>query len=178
MSTFYVKTHPGNPQAAIAAAQKVWSKYVTTGPFEFNFMDAKYDSLYRDEQRLSTLITFFACIAILISALGLLGLAAFAAEQRIKEIGIRKVLGASVRNIVTLLSTDFFKMVVIASIIAFPIAWWAMSRWLQDFAYRITISWWIFTLAGVAALVVALVTVSIEAIKSAMTNPVKSLRSE
>jgi len=107
-----------------------------------------------------------------------LGLVTFAAEQRVKEIGIRKVLGASVQHIVALLSTDFLKMVFIACLVAFPIAWWAMEKWLQDFAYRISISWWIFLSAGILALIIALTTLSVQAVKAAMANPVKSLRSE
>jgi putative ABC transport system permease protein len=120
----------------------------------------------------------FALIAIFISALGLLGLAAFAAEQKVKEIGIRKVLGASMQHIVRLLSVDFIKMVCIASIIAFPLAWWAMNKWLQGFAYRIALSWWIFLSAAAIALLIALITVSFQAVKAAIANPVKSLRSE
>ncbi|MGZ3811435.1 MAG: ABC transporter permease [Mucilaginibacter sp.] len=176
--TVYMKSSPGNTQAAIAAAQKVMAKFAPNDPFEYHFLDDTYDSLYHSEQQSSVLIALFAGIAILVSALGLLGLAAFAAEQKVKEIGIRKVLGASIQNIVSLLSVDFLKMVVIASIIAFPIAWWAMNKWLQDFAYRISLSWWIFVIAAIIALVIALVTVSLQAIKAAVANPVNSLRSE
>jgi putative ABC transport system permease protein len=175
---FYIKTIAGNTSAAISAAQKVWGKYFPDASFEYDFLDDKYNSLYKTEQQSSLLITLFASIAIFVSALGLLGLAAFAAEQKIKEIGIRKVLGASVQSIVSLLSIDFVKMVVIASIIAFPVAWWAMNKWLQDFAYRINLSWWIFVLAASIALLIAMITVSIQAIKAAIANPVKSLRSE
>ena len=175
---FYIKTTAGNTPAAIAAAQKIWRKFFPDAPFEYDFLDDKYNSLYKTEQQSSLLITLFASIAILVSALGLLGLAAFAAEQKVKEIGIRKVLGASVKSIVSLLSVDFIKMVVIASIIAFPVAWWAMNKWLQDFAYRINLSWWIFVLAAGIALTIAIVTVSVQAIKAAVANPVDSLRSE
>jgi ABC-type antimicrobial peptide transport system permease subunit len=178
LSTFYVETRQGGTPQALEAARRVWQKYVLKEPFEFSFIDDKYNSLYVADERLSTLITFFAGIAILVSALGLLGLAAFTAEQRVKEIGIRKVLGASIRNIVTLLSTDFVKMVIAASVIAFPIAWWAMDKWLQDFAYRITISWWVFLIGASVALFIAILTTSIEAMKAALSNPVKSLRSE
>jgi ABC-type antimicrobial peptide transport system permease subunit len=176
--TFYIQTRTGNTQEALDAAKRVWQKYVAAEPFVFSFIDDKYNGMYQSDERLSTLITFFAGIAILVSALGLLGLAAFAAEQKVKEIGIRKVLGASIKSIVVLLSTDFVKMVLIASVLAFPVAWWAMDKWLQDFAYRIPISWWVFALAGTVALAIALITISIEAVKSAMANPVKSLRSE
>jgi ABC-type antimicrobial peptide transport system permease subunit len=177
-SGFYIKTTQGNTPAAVAAAQKVWQKFFPDAPFEYDFLDEKYNSLYKTEQQSSLLITIFASITIFVSALGLLGLAAFAAEQKVKEIGIRKVLGASVQHIVSLLSIDFLKMVVIASVIAFPIAWWAMNKWLQEFAYRISLSWWIFVLAAGIALVIALITVSMQAIKAAIANPVKSLRSE
>ena len=177
-STIYVKTAPGNTQGAVAAAQNIMRKFAPDDPFEFHFLDDTYNNLYHSEQQSSLLITLFASIAILVSALGLLGLAAFAAEQKVKEIGIRKVLGASVQHIVSLLSMDFLKMVIIASVIAFPIAWWAMNRWLQDFAYRISLSWWIFLLAAAIALVIAIITVSAQAIKAAIANPVKSLRSE
>lgn len=178
MSSFYIETRPGSTAQALKAAQKIWQKYVPEEPFIFSFTDDKYNALYRDDERISVLITLFAGIAILVSALGLLGLAAFAAQQRVKEIGIRKVLGATVQNIVALLSKDFVKMVIIASVLAFPIAWWAMDKWLQDFAYRISISWWVFLIGGVTALIIALITISFEAIKSAVVNPVKSLRSE
>ena len=120
----------------------------------------------------------FACIAILIACLGLFGLSAFAISQRVKEIGVRKVLGANVSTIVALLSKDFLKLVLIAAIIAFPIAWYAMSRWLQDFAYRTNIQWWVFILAGIIAACIALFTISFQAIKAALANPVKSLRTE
>lgn len=177
-NSFYIKASPGNSAAAIAAASKIWKKSFPDSPFNYNFLDDTYNNLYKAEQQSSMLITLFAVIAILISALGLLGLAAFAAEQKVKEIGIRKVLGASVQQIVSLLSVDFVKMVVIASVLAFPVAWWAMNKWLQDFAYRINLSWWIFLSAAGIALFIALVTVSFQSIKAAVANPVKSLRSE
>ncbi|MDB5152630.1 MAG: FtsX-like permease family protein [Mucilaginibacter sp.] len=176
--TIYVKTTPKNTQKAIAAVQKVMGKFAPDDPLEYHFLDDTYDNLYHAEQQSSVLISLFAGIAILVSALGLLGLAAFAAEQKVKEIGIRKILGASIQNIVSLLSIDFLKMVIIASLIAFPIAWWAMNKWLQDFAYRISLSWWIFLLAAGIALLIAIITVSIQSIKAAIANPVNSLRSE
>jgi len=175
---FYIKTMPGNNAAAIAAASKIWKEYFPDVPFTYDFLDESYNNLYKTEQQSSVLISLFASIAILVSAMGLLGLAAFAAEQKVKEIGIRKVLGASVQHIVSLLSVDFLKMVVIASLVAFPIAWWAMNKWLQDFAYRITLSWWIFIGAAGIALIIALITVSFQSVKAAIANPVKSLRSE
>jgi putative ABC transport system permease protein len=124
------------------------------------------------------MIYIFAALAIFIACLGLLGLAAFTAQQRIKEIGIRKVLGASVTSVVGLLSKDFLKLVLIALVVAIPIAWYAMNKWLQDFSYRIDISWWVFAIAGVIAVLIALMTVSFQAIRSAMANPVKNLRTE
>ncbi|WP_413667772.1 ABC transporter permease [Mucilaginibacter sp. Mucisp86] len=175
---FYIKTSAGNTSAAIKAAQKVWDQFVPDQPFDYNFLDEGYNKLYHAEQRSSSLIAVFAVIAILISAMGLLGLAAFAAEQRVKEIGIRKVLGASVQNIIGLLSTDFLKTVIVANLFAFPVAWYMMNKWLQDFAYRVDISWWIFAAAACIALLIALLTVSIQSIKAALANPVNSLRSE
>lgn len=176
--SFYMKTAPNSTKAAIGAAQNVWKKFVANEPFEYSFLDDGYDKLYRAEQRSSLLVTIFSVIAVLLSGMGLLGLVTFAAEQRIKEIGIRKILGASIQSIIKLLSADLLKMVLIASILAFPIAWWAMDKWLQDFAYRIDISWWIFLSAAGVALLVALITISIQAIKAAIANPVNSLRSE
>jgi len=175
---FYIKTTHGNTAAAIASAGKIWKQYFPNTPFVYDFLDETYNNLYKQEQQSSVLITVFALIAIFISALGLLGLAAFAAEQKVKEIGIRKVLGASMQHIVSLLSVDFIKMVCIASVIAFPLAWWAMNKWLQGFAYRIALSWWIFLGAAAIALLIALITVSFQAVKAALANPVNSLRSE
>jgi putative ABC transport system permease protein len=165
------------PQS-LKATEKIWKQFFPQQPFEYSFLDEAFDQLYRSDIKTSTLIGFFACITIIISCLGLFGLAAFIAEQRIKEIGIRKIMGASVQNIVTLLSTDFLKLIFIAAIIAFPVAWWAMNKWLQDFAYRIEISWWMFLAAGLLAIVIALITVSFQAIKAAIANPVKALRTE
>jgi len=177
-SCLYIKAAPGRTQAAIDATKGVWTKFVAEQPFEFNFLDEGYNNLYSAEQKSSLLLSIFAVIAIVVSAMGLLGLVTFAAEKRVKEIGIRKVLGASVQNIVALLSADFLKMVLIASLIAFPIAWWASNKWLQDFAYKISLSWWIFLLAAFVALFIALVTISMQAIKAAVSNPVDSLRNE
>jgi len=134
--------------------------------------------MYKAEENLGSLIWIFTIMAIFIGCMGLFGLAAFSAEQRIKEIGIRKVLGASVLSITALLSKGFVRLVLISSLIAFPIAWWAMNKWLEDFSYRITISWWVFLVAGIAALLIALITVSFQAIKAAVANPVKNLRAE
>ena len=147
-------------------------------PFDYAFLDIQFDNLFKTEMLIGKLSRLFAMLTVLISCLGLFGLAAYTAERRTKEIGIRKVLGATVSNMVTLLSKDFLQLVSIAAVIAFPLSWWAMHKWLQDFAYRITISWWVFVIAGVLAIVIALVTVSFQAIKAAIANPVKSLRTE
>lgn len=146
--------------------------------FEYHFLDKQWDLFYREDQIRQTIFLIVALLTILIACLGLFGLATYAAEQRIKEIGIRKVLGASVGSIVTMLSKDFLKLVLVATIIAFPLSWLAMHNWLQDFAYRINISWWIFAAGGLIALIIAVVTISFHAIKAAIANPVKSLRTE
>lgn len=145
---------------------------------EYHFLDKQWDIFYREDRIRGTIFLMMAILSVLIACLGLFGLVTYAAEQRIKEIGIRKVLGASVRGIVAMLSKDFLKLVLIASCIAFPVAWWAMQNWLQDFAYRINIEWWVFAVAGMAALLIALITISFQAIKAAMANPAKSLRTE
>jgi putative ABC transport system permease protein len=147
-------------------------------PFSYRFLDESFNQMYRAEQRIGRIILIFSTLAILIACLGLFGLSTFIAEQRTKEIGIRKVLGASVSGIVQLLSKDFIKLVALSFIFAAPLAWYFMNKWLQDFAYRIHISWWIFLLAGVLAVTIALVTVSFQAIKAALMNPVRSLRTE
>ena len=147
-------------------------------PFNYSFMDDDFNHLYQSEQNTGKIFMSFAFFAILIACLGLFGLVTYAAEQRTKEIGIRKVLGASVTNIVAMLSNDFLKLVGISAIIAFPLAWWVMSRWLQDFAYRTDISWWVFAFAGFLAVLITITTVSFRAIKAALMNPVKSLRAE
>jgi ABC-type antimicrobial peptide transport system permease subunit len=147
-------------------------------PFESKFLDEDFSNLFKSEMLIGKLSRVFALLTILISCLGLLGLAAYTAERRTKEIGIRKVLGATVTNVVALLSKDFLGLVAISSLVAFPLAWWMMNKWLQDFAYRINISWWVFVIAGALAVVIALFTVSFQAIKAAIANPVKSLRTE
>ncbi len=147
-------------------------------PFLFSFMDDEFNKLYQSDERTGKIFVSFAIFAILIACLGLFGLVTYAAEQRVKEIGIRKVLGASVGNLIGLLSKDFLKLVAISALIAFPLAWWAMHQWLQDFVYRTNISWWVFVVAGLCALMITLVTVSFRAIRAALANPVQSLRSE
>jgi putative ABC transport system permease protein len=164
--------------STLKAMEKTWKQIAPGQPFEYSFLSDDFEAMYRTEQRSEQLFTSFALVAILIACLGLFGLSAFAAEQRTKEIGIRKVLGSSVTGIVRLLSNDFLKPVLVAIVVASPIGWYAMQRWLNDFAYRIDIEWWIFALAGLLAVGIALLTVSFQAIKAALTDPVKSLKSE
>jgi len=163
---------------SLATAEAIFRKYNPEYPFNYEFVDQEYAQKFDDEKRTGQLVSLFTILTIFISCLGLFGLASYMAENRIKEIGIRKVLGASVQNITTLLSKDFLKLVLIAIVLAVPISWYFMSKWLEDFAYRITISWWTFALAGILALTIALLTVSYQAIKAAIANPVKSLRTE
>ena len=155
-----------------------WNQFVPAYPLDYKFMDETYGAMYKSEEKLSDLLWIFTIMAIFIGCMGLFALAAFSAEQRTKEIGIRKVLGANALDIVGLLSRHFMTLVLIASLIAFPVAWWAMNNWLKDFPYRIEISWWIFAVAIIAALAIALLTVSFQSVKAAMANPVKSLRTE
>lgn len=162
----------------IAQIERKWKALAPGMPFRYRFMSDSFDEMYRSEQRAGTVAMVFATLAILIACLGLFGLVTYMAEQRTKEIGVRKVLGASVSNVVAMLSKDFLVLVLIASVLAFPVAWWAMHKWLQDFEYRISISLWVFVIAGVSALLIALLTVSFQAIKAAIANPVKSLRTE
>jgi putative ABC transport system permease protein len=173
---FKVKT--AGIQDLIASMKTKWDRFNTGEPFTFTFMDDLYDKTYAAEQNTGTILNIFALLTILVACLGLFGLATYTAEQRTKEIGIRKVLGASVTSVTKMLSKDFIKLVFIACLIAFPLSWWAMNKWLQSFAYRIHISWWIFLAAGIISILIALITVSFQAIKAAVANPVKSLRSE
>jgi putative ABC transport system permease protein len=163
---------------ALAHLENTWKNFIPDIPFEYSFLDQRFQKLYESEQRQESIFSLFACIAIFIACLGLFGLSAFAISQRVKEIGIRKVLGASVRGIVLLLSTDFLKLVAVAAVVGFLIAWYAMNKWLEDFAYRIQIQWWIFLLAGIIAATVAFLTIALQAVKAATSNPVKNLRTE
>ncbi len=162
----------------VTKIEATWKKMAVGQPFSYSFLDESFDQMYRSEQRIGQVFISFAALAILIACLGLFGLSAFTTERRTKEIGVRKVLGASTGSIVTLLSRDFLKLVVIAILIASPIAWYAMHQWLQNFAYKIDIGWWVFALAGLLMMTIALLTVSFQSIKAALVNPVKSLRSE
>ena len=173
-----VRTETSKTKEALVNLEKVCKNLNPKFPFTYKFSDEEYQKLYKSEQVVSHLARYFAFLAIFISCLGLLGLVIFTAEQRTREIGIRKVLGATVSNVVGLLSKDFLKLVFIANLISWPLGWWAMSKWLQNFEYRTAINWWVFVLAGFAAVLIALVTTSFQAIKAAIANPVKSLRSE
>ncbi len=176
LASFRVNT--ANIKNLVGQIESKWKAMASGMPFSYRFLDDSFNEMYNSEQRVGKIAMIFSILAIFIACLGLFGLATFIAEQRTKEIGIRKVLGASVNGIVQLLSKDFLKLVLIAFVIAVPISWWAMHRWLQDFAYRINISWWIFIIAGFLALVIALLTISFQAIKAAIANPVKSLKTE
>ncbi|NIR48850.1 FtsX-like permease family protein [candidate division KSB1 bacterium] len=175
---FAVRIGAENIPAAMAHIRKTWDKFVPDWPLNYRFLDDDIENLYRREQKLGKVIQYFTILAIFIACLGLFGLASFTAEQRTKEIGIRKVLGASVSGLVMLLSKEFTKLVAVAFLVASPIAWWAMNKWLESFAYRVDIQWWLFVVAGGVALFIALVTVSTQAIRAALSNPVNSLRYE
>jgi len=174
----YVRINAGNPARALSMMQKAWNSVVPGVPMKYSFVDEDVNNYYNSEQRWSNIVGCAGGISIFLACLGLLGLAALAAINRIKEIGIRKVLGASILNIASLILTDFLKLIFIAFVIASPLAWFLMNKWLQDYANRISISWSVFLLAGVFAVLIALITIGFQAIKAALMNPVKSLRSE
>jgi ABC-type antimicrobial peptide transport system permease subunit len=173
-----VKIKAGKEKETLAAVEKFYKQFNSGLPFQFKFLDDDYQALYSSEQRVGLLSRYFAAVAIIISCLGLFGLAAFTAQKRQKEIGIRKIVGASTRNVVAMLSKDFLKLVLVAVLIAFPVSWWAMDKWLQGFAYRVPITVSIFLIAGFATVFITLITISFQSIKAALMNPVKSLRSE
>ncbi len=160
------------------AVAKVWKQYNPEYPFEYHFLDDSFNEMYKSDLRVGKLFNCFALITIFISCLGLFGLVTYTAESKVKEIGVRKVLGASVINIVSMLSKDFLLLIIIATSIAFPVAWWALHKMLEQYAYRTDMSWWVFAMAGVIVMVIALLTVSFQAVKAALANPVKSLRTE
>ncbi len=168
----------GDVPRTVAQVEALWKKMAPGQPFNYRFMDQDFDNVYRSEQRVGQIFITFATISIIIGCLGLFGLSAFTAERRTKEIGVRKVLGASVANIVALLSKEFIKLILIAIVIGSPIAWFGMNHWLSDFAYHVDLAWWMFAAAGLLAILIALVTVSFQSIKAALMNPVKSLKSE
>jgi putative ABC transport system permease protein len=173
-----VKLKPGNLQAGIAIVKNAYSKAAPAYPLEYKFLDQQFDELYQKDIRQQTILSVFAGLAIFVACLGLFGLASFTATKRFKEIGVRKVLGSSVQGIVALISKDLLKPVLIAMCIALPAGYWVMNKWLQNFAYKTTLSWWIFMLATLITFAIALITVSIKAVKAAIANPVKSLRTE
>jgi putative ABC transport system permease protein len=177
-SKMTVSVNSDNYKSVLAKMETAWHKNLPSVPFEYQFLDEVVQNQYESEKTLGNIINSFTLMAILISSLGLFGLASFSAEQRSKEIGIRKVLGASVSGIVQLLSKDFLKLVLVSFVIATPIAWWAMNKWLSAFVYRTNISWWMFALAGIIAICIAIITVSFQAIKAAVANPTKSLKTE
>ncbi len=176
--TVIVKVKTKDISGLLVSLKQQWNQLMADAPFAYSFLDERFMSTYRAEQKIGSILGIFAGLTIFVACLGLFGLATFTAEQRTKEIGVRKVLGASVASIVTLLSRDFLKLVLIAIVIASPIAWYAMNRWLQDFAYKIDIEWWVFVGAGLLAVGIALLTVSFQSVKAALMNPVNSLRSE
>jgi len=173
-----VKMQTANMGNTINSIRSVWNKFTPEYPIEYKFLDENFEQMYSAEDKLKSLLTIFTSIAIFVGCLGLFGLAAYTAERRRREVGIRKVLGASTENVVLLLSKDFITLVVISLVIASPVAWYFMNKWLQDFAYRISISWWMFVIAAIVAIGIAFITVSFQAIKAAIANPVKSLRTE
>jgi putative ABC transport system permease protein len=174
----YIKTSGADAPKAIAAAKTEWEKYNAGFPFNYSFLDDRYNSLYTAEQKTSLLFNIFAGIAVFISCLGLFGLATYTAQVRKREIGVRKVLGASVSTIIRLLATEFIKLVVAAIIIAVPVSWYVMNKWLEAFAYKINVGWTVFVLAGLIAVAIAMLTISFQSLKAAIANPMKSLRTE
>jgi putative ABC transport system permease protein len=177
-TTIVASISSNNQQATINAVKHLYESFNPGFPFTFNFLDEAYQQQYETETRISTLSKYFAALAIIISCLGLFGLAAFSAQKRRKEIGIRKVVGASVANITTMLSKDFLKLIGISLLIAFPVSGWMMGNWLQSFAYRISITPFVFVIAGLSVIIITLITIGFQSIKAATANPVKSLRTE
>ena len=173
-----VRIKPGDVSQTIKSLETEWNKIAPEFPFDYSFLDEQINKQYKSDIRVGNVINTFSLLALFIACLGMFGLASFTAEQRTKEVGIRKILGASVDSIVFTLIGDFLKWIVLANVIAWPIAWYVINKWLQNFAYRIDISWWMFLLSGGVALLIAILTVSFQAIKAATANPVKSLRYE
>ncbi|RYF85518.1 MAG: FtsX-like permease family protein, partial [Chitinophagaceae bacterium] len=174
----FIKTTGRDAQKAIASVQMLWSKYSPAFPFRYTFVDEEYDSMYRTEQRTGKLFNIFAVVAILISCLGLFGLAAYTAQVKTKEIGIRKISGASIPNIVGLLTTDFIKPVLISFVLALPVTYYLLTKWLENYHFQMPLSIWLFILPPLMILVIAMITISSQTIRAATANPVKSLRSE
>jgi putative ABC transport system permease protein len=168
----------GNLANNVSILKQAWLSIAPNQDFDYTFLDETIAAQYKAEQRTSSIVKIASGLSIFIACMGLFGLATLAVTRRTKEIGIRKVLGANVSGIVGLLSKDFAKLIIIAAVIAFPLAWWFMNDWLKDFAFRVNISWWVFIVAGASALLIALITISFQAIRAALANPVKSLRTE
>lgn len=178
MASLSVRMNTTNLPALMQQIENEWKDLAPNLHFDYSFMDDDFNTMYNTEQRMGNLFVMFTSLAIIIACLGLFGLAAYAAEQRNREIGIRKVLGANVSALVAMLSKDFIKLVVISIFISTPLAWWAMHQWLQGFAYRQNIQWWVIVSAAFGAIIIAFVTISFQSIKAALANPVESLRSE
>jgi len=174
----FVKTVTGKTAEAINQIQKLYKKYEPESPLEFTFLNESINQLYKEDKRTASIFLLFACLTVFVGCLGLFGLTVFAGEQRVKEIGIRKVLGAGVLSVTHLLLKDFLKLVLAAVVIAVPVAWYASNRWLQNYAYRIQLDWWVFTAVGMMVVFIALLTISFQAVKAAVANPVEALRSE
>ena len=175
---FFVRIQPASVSKTLAILQAEWKNVVSDYPFQYSFLDEDLDRFYKSETRWSNIIGWASGISIFLACLGLFGLAALAAVNRTKEIGIRKVLGASLATIVRLLSKDFFRLVIIALLIASPLAWYFMNKWLQNYAYQVHIGWWVFVATGAATIVIAVGVISFQTIKAAIANPIKSLRTE
>jgi putative ABC transport system permease protein len=174
----FIRIDGRNIKATLKQLENTWKQSVDHRPFQYHFLDEDYEALYKTEQRTAGVFITFSSLAILLACLGLFALTAYAIVQRTKEIGIRKVLGATITNIISLLSKDFLLLIIVAILIATPIAWFAANKWLEDFTYRITLQWWVFVIAGAATILIALITISFQAIKAAFANPVTSLRTE
>ena len=178
-NVMHIKLNGANSTADnLKKLEAIFKKYNPEYPFEYQFVDDEYAAKFKAEERTGTLAALFAALTIFISCLGLFGLATYMAENRIKEIGVRKVLGASISGITALLSKDFLKLVMISFVIASPVAWWMMHTWLQNYPYRVAIEWQVFVFAGVISFLISIITVSYQAIRAALANPVKSLRTE
>lgn len=175
---FSSRVNTANVEETLKQMDNILKRIDSNHLFEYHFLDKQWELFYKQDQIQQTIFLIVAILTILIACLGLFGLATYAAEQRIKEIGVRKVLGASISSIIVILTKDFIKLVLIAAVIAFPLAWWAMHNWLQNFAYHVAIQWWVFALAGIIAITIALLTISYQTIKAALMNPVRSLKSE
>jgi putative ABC transport system permease protein len=174
----YVRTTGKDAPRALAAAESLWKKYNADYAFDYNFLDSQFDALYKTDTHIGQLFNCFAVVTICISCLGLFGLVTFTAESKVKEIGVRKVLGAGMPQIIALLSKDFLLLVLIAAAIAFPVAWNVLNRFLQAYAYRTDLSWWVFALAGFITLLIAMLTVSFKCVQAALANPVRALKNE